>query len=171
MAKKDPPLGFEILERADALFQGVSDLTLLVLKAHLLLEEELYNQLRQLFPNPAQYDRLNLRFIQNVMLARALCVRRTDEGEPVSHVELCFDALEALNTFRNRLAHNLEPQDLQQFLDRLQLTSPEPLRVDDPELVTKLNLPLGFLLQFVSSLVAMSTFDIAVHPLIHHGPS
>jgi hypothetical protein len=51
MAKKEQPLGFDILERADELFEGVSDLTLVILKAHLLLEEELYNQLRQLFPN------------------------------------------------------------------------------------------------------------------------
>ncbi|WP_426422604.1 hypothetical protein [Bradyrhizobium genosp. A] len=170
MAKKAPPLGFDILERADELFDGVSDLTLLILKCHLLLEEELYNQLRQLFPNPAQYDRLNLRFVQNIMLARALCVRRTDDGEPVKHVELCFDALEALNTFRNRLAHNLEPQDLQRLLDRLQLTSPEPLTMEDPDLITKLNVPLGFLLGFVSGLVAMSTLDIAIHPFIHQGP-
>jgi hypothetical protein len=170
MAKKDPPLGFDILDRADEQLGAVSDLTLLVLKCHLLLEEELYNQLRQLFPNPVQYDRLNLRFIQNIMLARALCVRRTDDGQPVEHVELCFDALEALNTFRNRLTHNLEPQDLQHLLDRLQLTSPEPLLMGDPDLVTKLNLPFGFLLQFVSSLVAMSTFDIAIHPLILQGP-
>jgi hypothetical protein len=166
MVKKDPPLGFDILERADELFEGVSDLTLLILKAHLLLEEELYNQLRQLFPNPAQYDRLNLRFYQNIILARALCVRRTDDGDPIQHEGECFDALEALNTFRNRLAHNLEPEDLQQLLDKLRLTAPEPLSIEDPQLVTKLNVPLGFLLQFVSSLVAMSRFDIAIHPLI-----
>lgn len=170
MAKKDQPLGFDILERADELFEGVSDLTLLVLKAHLLLEEELYNQLRQLFPNPAQYDRLNLRFYQNIILARALCIRRTDIGEPIAYVEQCFDALEALNTFRNRLAHNLEPEDLQQLLDKLQLTAPEPLSINDPHLVTKLNVPLGFLLQFVSSLVPMSTFDLAIHPFISPTP-
>src|SRR5690606_6980819 len=100
MAKKDAPLGWEILNRADQELDEISDLTLLVLKAHLLLEEELYNQLRLLFPDPMQYDRLNLRFVQNITLARALCVRRTADGQPVEHVKLCFDALEALNTFR-----------------------------------------------------------------------
>ena len=171
MAKKDEPLGFDILERADTLLKGIADLTLLVLKAHLLLEEELYNQLRRLFPNPAQYDRLNLRFVQNVILARAFCIRKTDEGEPVQHVELCWDALEALNTFRNRLAHNLEPGDVQNLLARLQLTLPQPLSMEDPELIQKLNVPIGFLLQFVSSLVAFSSFDIAVHPLAEAGPN
>ncbi|WP_316187984.1 MULTISPECIES: hypothetical protein [unclassified Bradyrhizobium] len=171
MAKKDEPLGFDILERADSLFDGISDLTLLVLKAHLLLEEELYNQLRRLFPSPEQYDRLNLRFIQNIMLARAFCIRRTAEGQPIEHVELCWDALEALNTFRNRLAHNLEPGDVNNLLARLQLTQPQPLSIDDPELVSKLNIPIGFLLQFVSSLIAFSSFDIAVHPLPAAGPN
>ena len=171
MAKKDEPLGFDILERADTLFDGISDLTLLVLKAHLLLEEELYNQLRRLFPNPEHYDRLNLRFIQNIMLARAFCIRRTDEGEPVEHVELCWDALEALNTFRNRLAHHLQPGDVQNLLARLQLTQPRPLSMEDPDLVRKLNIPIGFLLQFVSSLIAFSSFDISVHPLAEAGPN
>ncbi len=103
-------------------------------------------------------------------MARSLCVRMTDDGEPVSWVEMCWDALEALNSFRNKLAHNLEPDDLSQFLKRLQLTQREPLSMDDPELVVKLAVPLEFLLQFVSSLVASSTFDIAVHPLVKHGP-
>lgn len=165
MAKKDAPLGFDILDRADTLFDGVSDLTLLILKAHLLIDEELYNQLRQLFPNPEYYDRINLRFVQNVMLARALCVRGTSDGKSIEHVEMCWDALDALNAFRNKLAHNLEPDDLSHLLARLQLIQPEPLSMDDPDLVTKLSLPLGFLLQFVSSLVAFSTFDIAVRPL------
>jgi hypothetical protein len=52
MAKKNPPLGLGIEGRAEELPKGISDLTLLILKAHLLLEEELYNQLRQLFPRP-----------------------------------------------------------------------------------------------------------------------
>lgn len=170
MAKKDPPLGLDIEERAEELLKGVSDLTLLILKAHLLLEEELYNQLRQLFPWPKYYDQLNLRFVQNIQLARAFCVRMTDDGVPVSWVEQCFDALDALNTFRNKLAHNLAPDDLSHLLERLQLTQTEGLSMDDPNLVKKLAVPLSFLLQFVGGLNASSTFDIALHPFIKHGP-
>lgn len=170
MAKKDLPLGLDIEARASELLDHVSDLTILILKAHLLLEEELYNQLRQLFPRPEYYDRLNLRFVQNIQLARAFCVRMTDDGEPVSWVEDCFDALEALNTFRNKLAHNLEPGDLSHLLERMQLTQVERLSMEDSNLVNKLAVPLGFLLQFVGSLNASSTFDIALHPFIKHGP-
>jgi len=170
MAKKDAPYGLDIEERAEELLKGVTDLTLLILKAHLLLEEELYNQLRQLFPRPGYYDQLNLRFVQNILLARALCVRMTDDGEPVGWVEQCFDALDALNIFRNKLAHNLEPGDLSHLLERMQLTQLERLSMEDPDLVKKLATPLGFLLQFVGSLNASSTFDIALHPFIKHGP-
>jgi hypothetical protein len=170
MAKRDPPHGLDIEERAEELLKGVTDLTLLILKAHLLLEEELYNQLRQLFPQPKHYDALNMRFIQNVQLARAFCVRMTDEGEPVSWVEQSFDALEALNTFRNRLAHNLEPGDLSHLLERMKIATTEELSMDDPNLIKKLAQTLGYLLQFVGSLNASSTFDIALKPLVKHGP-
>jgi len=170
MAKKNPPLGLGIEERAEELLKGISDLTLLILKAHLLLEEELYNQLRQLFPRPRYYDQLNLRFVQNIQLARALCVRMTDDGEPVDWVEQCFDALDALNTFRNKLAHDIEPGDLSHLLERMQLSQPERLAIEDPDLVKKLSIPLSFLLQFVGSLNASSTFNIALYPIITHGP-
>ena len=72
--------------------------------------------------------------------------------------------------FRSKLAHNLEPGDLPHLLERMQLTQPERLSMDDPDLVSKLAVPLGFLLQFVGSLNASSTFDIALHPFIKHGP-
>ncbi len=89
MAKKDEPLGFGILEAADKHLEGISDITLLILKAHLLIEEELYNQVRLAFPNPQHFDAMNPRFIQVIQIGHALCIRRTDEGEPIEHVELC----------------------------------------------------------------------------------
>jgi hypothetical protein len=79
-----------------------------------------------------------------------------DDGEPVGWVEQYFDALDALNTFGNKLAHNLEPGDLSHLLEQVQLSQPERLAIEDPDLVNKLAIPLSFLLQFVGSLNARS---------------
>jgi hypothetical protein len=162
MAKRDRPYGLDILDVGDRHFEGINDFTLLILKAHLLIEEELYNQLRSVFPNPQYFDQLSLNFHRLILLGRALNTRRTDENEPVEHVEMCWDAIEALNTIRNKLAHNLEPPDLDPLLARMRLVLREAPRRDDLDIIASLNVAIGFLLQFVASLTGVHALGLRI---------
>ena len=58
-----------------------------------------------------------------------------------------WDAMEALNTLRNRLAHKLEPKDLSPLLNRLKVgTFSEPMTLDNPAIVNSPGISIAFLL-------------------------
>jgi hypothetical protein len=85
-------------------FPGQSnDISLVVLKGHLLLEEIFNRWLAALVHKPEAMEGANLRFHQKLYLIRALT--------PVGGGDTVFralDAAEKLNTMRNRLAHHLD---------------------------------------------------------------
>ena len=90
------------------------DLTLVVLKGHLLIEEQLYVLLERRVAAPNKLRGLRLRFPQLVELAQALY--GGDDLERIGRV--CF----ALNTLRNDLAHRLESAELQAKIMGLERT-------------------------------------------------
>jgi hypothetical protein len=84
-------------DRIDRHMPRSDDLTLLVLKGHLLVEEGLDALLRVLLKNPEALAPANLNLFSRLCIVRAL----------FGNTEM-IDAAIALNNLRNKLAHHLE---------------------------------------------------------------
>jgi hypothetical protein len=99
-----------------------NDLTLIVLKGHLLMEEAVNRMLAGFLIKPEAIEGANLRFHQKLCLLRALA-----PVGPEGTAFRLFDAAEKLNTLRNRLAHHINhPQIEERAKDFLSL-------LEDPE--------------------------------------
>ena len=86
-------------------FPRTDDTTLIILKGHLLLEEEINHLLHEMLANPAALDGLQINFFIKTQFLRALIKNET--------LDNILDAAEKLNRLRNRLAHNLEPSGVE----------------------------------------------------------
>jgi hypothetical protein len=89
----------------------IDDVTLVVIKGHLLLEELLTEILGQHVIYPKYLQEARLGFHQKAVLARAYCLRKDQAGE--------WDLIFALNALRNLLAHKLNAADRQTRIDRV----------------------------------------------------
>jgi len=83
------------------------DPTLLILRAHLLVEERLRDVLGRICQSPAELPAARLSFYQVLCLCRAVVGR---------HDEPAWGFVGRLNEVRNRMAHNLDPGDLDELL-------------------------------------------------------
>jgi hypothetical protein len=90
-------------------FQTSPDITLIVLKGHLLIEEEMFLLVRSCAVRPKALNEIRLTFHQLAGLAEALSKRRDTDW--------IWQAIRRLNTLRNALAHQLEPADLSKRID------------------------------------------------------
>lgn len=77
------------------------DLSLILLKSHLLIEEEMNELLEVLLPHPEFIYRSRFGFLQRLRVLQAVT---TD-----NRLHALADAMEILNEMRNSLAHQLEP--------------------------------------------------------------
>lgn len=94
------------------------DLSLVVLKGHLIIEEMLYAIAQEHCANPAALEKAKLSFAQLHQLVCAL--------SKLPIMDTCSPAIGLLNTIRNQLVHNLEPRELEARLAALQdMCSPE----------------------------------------------
>ena len=90
-----------VLARVSRHLEPIEDVTLLLLKSHLLVEQQINSALHKIFPGFASLDVGRLTYHQRIQVIRALDGTRKAE-----------DALrfaERLNLVRNRLANQLEP--------------------------------------------------------------
>jgi hypothetical protein len=85
-----------------------TDQTLVVLKGHLLVEEMLREFVDRRVRHPDELPDARLTFQQCLCLARAL-------DEDPSRAKL-WRTVEKLNTLRNKLAHSLEPKELDRHI-------------------------------------------------------
>ncbi len=101
------------------------DPILVILRAHLLVEERLRDILAQISRAPEEVKAARLSFHQALCLCRAVIAR---QDEPA------WDFLVRLNEVRNRIAHHLDPGDLDQLLGSVvtKLRSDYPDRLDTP---------------------------------------
>ncbi len=137
------------VERAERVLDGIKDGTLLTLKAHLLLEEALYSAVRAKCINPEYFEKANLGFYHQLQMARALYPVPSDDEKRKNASDIFWDASEALNTLRNRLAHNLEPKALGPILERLyvrELRDGESL--SDPDIFNPLSITVAVLIGY-----------------------
>lgn len=96
---------FDFRQALPAFAHRPSDVTLSILKAHLLFEEMLRQYLVKSLPNPTALEGSRLSFIQLVAIARSL----SREVEPESWM---WVAIQRLNKLRNILAHELASNTL-----------------------------------------------------------
>lgn len=86
---------------------GTDDPTLLILKAHLLVEERLRDVLARIRRSPEEVAAVRLSFHQALCLCRAVVGRQEDPA---------WGFIARLNEVRNRMAHRLEPGNLDELL-------------------------------------------------------
>ena len=79
-----------------------SELSLIVLKGHLLLEQKIREFVCERMLSPSALDKAKLSFFQVVCLAEALTLPNEDPKR-------LWGVLLKVNSLRNQLAHNLEP--------------------------------------------------------------
>ena len=121
----------------------IEDVSLIVLKGHLLTEELLREFLHSKVLHPSPLRDARLRYIQCVHLARSLS---TDPGDWV------WDALDRLNVIRNKLSHALEPTGLDDAINAFGelVRRNDPRELPDtreiPAELRELFTPLGFAL-------------------------
>lgn len=99
-------------ERYRQLLPKSDDVSLVVLKGHLIIEEMLYSIVEEHCANPSPLADARLSFGQLVHIVHALVKL------PVS--KTCWKAIGLLNSIRNSLVHNLEPKELEKRLHSLQ---------------------------------------------------
>ncbi|PIX24833.1 MAG: hypothetical protein COZ69_05005, partial [Deltaproteobacteria bacterium CG_4_8_14_3_um_filter_45_9] len=83
------------------------DPTLLTIRAHLLVEERLREVLARICQSPDELPAARLSFYQVLYLCRAVVDRHDDPP---------WDFVARLNEVRNRMAHHLDPGDLDELL-------------------------------------------------------
>ena len=102
------------IDRLGRLFSHLEDLTLIVLRGHLLIEELLNEILESICDAPKYIENANLSFFQKIQLCRSF-QRRNVKGVLIDDDP--WESLVVLNTLRNKLAHNLEPSGINERVD------------------------------------------------------
>jgi hypothetical protein len=87
------------------------DVTLIVLKGHLLIEEALGDLAEQVLPHPEYLGKANLSFHKLACVVRAAVPNRSDD--------IAWELILSISSFRNDLAHNLESSQRQARLNAL----------------------------------------------------
>ena len=127
------------------------DLSLIILKGHLLIEELLFALVSSAAKDPAAIKSANLSYYGLASVAKALFYE--------SRVGPVWDAMFELNKLRNTLAHNLEPPDLNEKLKRFGVVGSGGhaeagnLVLSDPEgvMVSSIEVMCGVLIGLISS--------------------
>lgn len=145
----------EFVERAEQHLDGIADGEMMALKGHLLLEEALYSAVGAKCSNTASLDRADLGFYRLLMLTRALYESPQGDKKRTQNMEVFWDAAEALNTLRNRLAHSLEPTNLAPLLKRLGLPETDRVKpLSDPKVVEALGITVSVLIGYAWGLAS-----------------
>jgi hypothetical protein len=109
MAKKSSPDLAKYAKQFDEHMSKVDELTLVVLKGHLIIEGALDNILATIFFYPEHVDAAHLGFVRKVHIARAYALRKNKL--PV------WDMILTVNALRNELAHKLEGEKREKMDD------------------------------------------------------
>jgi hypothetical protein len=98
----------EGLKRFDRLIPPTSDTLVIVLKGHLLIEEQLQSLIEAAVRNPEVTREARLSFYQRLKFAQSIAGHFSKS--------LVWEATEALNSVRNRLVHLAEPAPTEELL-------------------------------------------------------
>lgn len=92
---------------------GESDLTLIVLKGHLLIEQRIREFIRERLLNPAALDQIRLTSHQAICLAEALTLPNSDPA-------VLWSVIRKVNALRNELAHKLTPERVEERVQEIE---------------------------------------------------
>ncbi len=95
------------LEEIRRHLEKTDDPILVILRAHLLIEERLRDMLARICRSPDELRAARLSFHQALYLCRAVIGRQDDPA---------WDFVARLNEVRNRIAHHLDPGDFDELL-------------------------------------------------------
>jgi hypothetical protein len=98
-------------------------------------------------------DSARLTFFQKLQIVRALYMTPPVNKQDKDVMVPMFDAVEALNTLRNRLAHNLEPKDVMPLLKKLHVINKDgAVSLSSKSIISDLNLTLVALTGYIGGL-------------------
>ena len=83
----------------------------IILKGHLLAEEEMLNYIKRAMPNPISITEERFSFYQLIQIVKAM--------RPTGADLWLWEALQKLNSLRNEMAHNLQPQGFDRRVKQL----------------------------------------------------
>lgn len=110
---------FSVFERFQEHIQISDDLTLMILKGHLLIEEQIWLLLCNRLTSVEALEKAELTTHQKLCLAEALVDDFSRSGQDTNWL---WPALKKLNKLRNDIAHNLTPSGIadriRDFIDR-----------------------------------------------------
>ncbi len=135
----------ESFQRFLKLLPHGKDLDLVILKAHLLIEEQLRQLISERLKNPTSLDDARLEFHQCILLAQALF-------QPDFQSWL-WTSLVKLNKIRNAIAHNLKPKGLSDRIGDLIQSFPSGFAETASDQQTRFEFTLWSMFDAVSSLV------------------
>jgi hypothetical protein len=107
--------------RYDEHMPDVDDVSMIVLKGHLLIEEMLLEFATLALEHPKHLAKLS--FHQLACLVRALMAEKPDDK--------CWEMILQINSLRNCLAHKLQPPDLDKRIKRILALDKELQQIDD----------------------------------------
>lgn len=90
-----------------------SDLTLNVLKGHLLIEQRIREFIQERLLNPAALNQIRLTSHEAICLAEALTL-------PNSEPKVLWSVIRKVNTLRNELAHKLTSQRVEELVQEIE---------------------------------------------------
>ena len=97
-------------DRFNRLLPLVQDPLVIILKGHLLIEEQLFLMLRGGLADPSSVTSLRLSFLQKLGLAKGTAGQFFADD--------VYTAVRRLNSIRNKLAHEAEPQNVELLIDQ-----------------------------------------------------
>jgi hypothetical protein len=153
------------------------ELTAVVLKGHLVLEEQLDRIICRFLFHPKHLDDAGLRFHQKVKISQSMSLDGSENS--------IWNLLLALNALRNNLAHSLEDDKRQSKLNRVLTlfaeesgnashpTEDDPPLSDHEGVSGAMAMVLGFLSSFEEEVIrfrmAIDTLDKTMNPHRHRG--
>lgn len=129
----------------DILDKSNNEFIPIVLKSHLLIEEQLFNLVCKASVFPKGIEEASLGFYKLTLLAKAIYYEE--------HTSVIWDAIIKLNAIRNQLAHRLEPKDIEnRILDFVNFIHPLPKEKTEStkDILAAFNQAIGFIYGYLS---------------------
>src|SRR6476661_1774132 len=141
-----------VLVRVSRHLEPIEHVTLLLLKSHLLVEQQINSALHKIFPGFASLDTGRLTYHQRIQVIRALDGTRKAE-----------DALrfaERLNQIRNRLANQLEPVGIEDAVANFvtEMAASVPIKINEVlPLGLRMTMCIGYICTILHSLATATS--------------
>ena len=133
-------------------FAGLTDMEMIVLKGHLLVERLLTALLLHHCHTPAALRKLDLSFYKQMLLVKAMI--------SPSFPDECWEWIELINRLRNDIAHELEPPKLKERLKKVRAIVEPHMRTAPDEFQSKFDTDEDRVKVLISLCMAyLSTFD------------